>query len=80
MPGSQLKEKMFKCLGQGHKNILSADRWPHLWSLNNNRDSEIWSVLKDSLTETVFWTFSFNSKTLRGGNENTKAGQVNVDL
>ena len=20
MPGSQLKEKMFKCLGQGHKN------------------------------------------------------------
>ena len=28
MAGSQFKEKMFKCLGQGHKNILSADRWP----------------------------------------------------
>ena len=26
MPGSQLKEKMFKCLGQGHKNKENREK------------------------------------------------------
>ena len=46
MPGSQLKEKMFKCLGQGHKNKENRE---------THTKSYIFRVQEKSVLQLVIW-------------------------
>ena len=41
MPGSQLKEKMFKCLGQGHKNKENRETHKQLSKLPVYKETKI---------------------------------------